>query len=130
MLEQRLSAFPHLVGHQVMLLTTFRKDGRRVPTPVWFVEDAGRLYVYTRPESGKVKRVRSNGRAALAPCDARGNVLGPERAGHARLLPAEAAPAARALFVRKYGVQFRLFDWAGRLQRATPAYIEVTPGAE
>ena len=69
--------FPALRGHQYALLTTFRKSGQPVPTPVWFAEDGGKVYVYTRSDSGKVKRIRAGGRVELAPCDARGTLLGP-----------------------------------------------------
>jgi PPOX class probable F420-dependent enzyme len=128
-LPQTATPFPALVGHQYMSLTTFRKSGAAVPTPVWFVAEGGKLYVFTRPDSGKVKRVRANGRAEVAPSDARGTVLGLVTPGRARILALEEHAHAKALFVRKYGIQFRLFDLVGKLQRAQPAYLEIAPVA-
>lgn len=57
-------------------LQTFRKNGQGVPTPVWFVEENGVLYVRTLARSGKVKRVRNNPHVRVAACDARGNLKG------------------------------------------------------
>ncbi len=50
-----------LSAEKYILLTTFRKDGRAVPTPVWAVRDGEALAVWTRADSGKVKRIRHNG---------------------------------------------------------------------
>ena len=55
-------------------LTTFRRDGTPVPTPVWVVPDGGSLLVVTTASTGKVKRIRHTPRVLLAPCDARGRV--------------------------------------------------------
>lgn len=57
-----------------VLLTTYRRSGVGVPTPVWVVEDGGELLVTTRARSGKVLRVRNDPRVELLPCDIRGNV--------------------------------------------------------
>lgn len=43
-------------GQKYISLTTFRKNGAAVHTPVWFGEEAGKLYVMTRSDSGKYKR--------------------------------------------------------------------------
>jgi uncharacterized protein len=60
-------------------LTTFRRTGAPVPTPVWVVADRsalggrdGDLLVITGAQAGKVKRLRHNGRVLLVPCDRRG----------------------------------------------------------
>lgn len=60
-------------------LTTFRRNGTPVPTPVWVVADRsalggrdGDLLVITGAQAGKVKRLRHNGRVLLVPCDRRG----------------------------------------------------------
>lgn len=99
-------------------LATFRRDGREVRTPVWIAGDAGRLYVYTNAKSGKVKRIRANGRARLAACDARGKLRQPElwREARARLVtdPAAMEPGFAALFA-KYGWQLRVGLLASRI---------------
>lgn len=99
-------------------LATFRRDGREVRTPVWIAGEGKRLYVYTNAKSGKVKRIRANGRARLAACDARGKLRQPElwREARARLVtdPAAMEPGFAALFA-KYGWQLRVGLLASRI---------------
>lgn len=119
--------FPGLQGQQYIRLTTFRKSGVGVPTPVWFTESDGKLYVFTPDGSGKVKRVRASGRVELAPSDARGNPVGPTASGRARLLPPEDSQRVYRLFTRKYGLLMRLFAGLGRLRGAKAVYLEISP---
>lgn len=68
-----------LQREQYVSLATFRKTGKEVLTPVWFAadpKDAKRVWIYTNVNSGKVKRLRNDGRARLAPCTAVGKVTG------------------------------------------------------
>lgn len=97
-------------------LSTFRKTGKEVWTPVWIAPDGERLVVYTNATSGKVKRIRNGGRVRLAPCDMRGGLRGDWVEGQARMLddPAELDRALDAV-VRKYGWQMRLALLASRL---------------
>ena len=53
-------------------LTTDRRDGRAVTTPVWLVARGERFYVGTTTKTGKFKRIRANGRVRFVPCDGRG----------------------------------------------------------
>jgi uncharacterized protein len=93
-------------------LETFRKSGAGVPTPVWFAEQNGVLYVRTIDDSGKVKRVRNNGRARVTPCNARGEVKGEWVEARARIVEdAAEVDAANRLLTAKYGLQKRFFDW-------------------
>ena len=103
-----------------VLLTTFRRDGRLVPTPVWVAPlDGGRLVLVTQDTTGKVKRVRREPRVLLAPCSVRGRPHGRPVDATAELLPeADVAAAERAL-TAKYGLRFRAFDAVeGLLQRS------------
>jgi PPOX class probable F420-dependent enzyme len=97
------SQVPSAVHKQKYIsLTTFRKTGVAVPTPVWFGEEDGKLYVMTRSDMGKTKRVRNNPQVRVAPCTIRGKITGPEFAATARLLPPEDWPKARKTITRKY----------------------------
>ena len=71
-------------------------------TPVWFGEQDGKLYVMTRSDMGKTKRVRNNPQVKVAPCTIRGKVTGPELIATARLLPPEDWPKARKTITCKY----------------------------
>lgn len=121
--------FRALDGQQYMNLATFRKTGAPVKTPVWFVADAGKLYVMTIGTSGKVKRIRANSRVTVEPSDQRGKSLGPEVAGTARMLPEAEVKRADDMLNRKYGLFKKVFDLFAMLNRSIKqrAYIEIEP---
>lgn len=107
-------------GSRYVSLTTFKRDGTAVATPVWAVEDDGELLVWTRDDSGKVKRLRNRSDVTVTPCDARGRTLeGAQPArGTARLMTEEGGlKRVRRAMARKYGWQFRLADSGGALLR-------------
>jgi PPOX class probable F420-dependent enzyme len=54
-------------------ITSFKRDGTGVATPVWFVQEAGRL-LQTDANSYKVKRIRRNPHVTVAPCTATGRL--------------------------------------------------------
>ena len=89
---------------QYLLLTTYRKDGRAVATPLWVVRDGDALAVWTPKESGKVKRLRRRGSVLVGPCDFRGNPLGEQVSGRAMIMDAPGSNRVRRLIRRKYGV--------------------------
>ena|ERR1700733_11614179 len=108
-------------NHKYISLTTFRKSGTGVATPVWFGEDGDRLYVMTRSDMGKTKRIRNNAQVMVAPCTIRGKVTGPQVTAAARILPPEEHAHARQTINRKY--------WVARLPLVwwrTDTYIEIT----
>src|SRR5437016_3165982 len=88
--------FAYLSPYEFVLLTTFRKNGVGVPTAMWFAHEEGKLYMVTGHTSGKIKRIHTNGRVLLAPCDLMGNILGPQIEAYARELPADQHPHADA----------------------------------
>jgi uncharacterized protein len=89
-------------GQKYISLGTFRKNGTRIATPVWFGEDGDKLYVMTRSDMGKMKRIRNNRQVTVAPCTIRGKATGPEVAALARILPPEEHAHARQTVNRKY----------------------------
>ncbi|MFD3923423.1 PPOX class F420-dependent oxidoreductase [Streptomyces sp. NPDC058595] len=91
-------------------LTTYRKDGTGVDTPVWHAVDDGVLYIWTRSDSWKVKRLRNNSRVVVTACDVRGRIApGAATAeGTARLLEGEEAAQVNKFLARKYTWQFWL----------------------
>ena len=123
------SGFPVMEGHSYMSLKTFRKSGKDVPTPVWFAQAGGAIYVLTQANSGKIKRIRANDRVEIAPCDARGQLLGADYVlAQARILPDGAeSKAAHQRLSKKYKLVFTLFMLYFRLRRTDAAYLEITP---
>jgi len=114
-----------LQKHQYILLTTFRKSGEAVPTPVWFASLDGKLYVWTQAISGKAKRLRKGGLVQFAPSTFSGKPLGITCDGTARILPRDKEAAPAQAFIRKYGFLKRLFDWLWR--KTENIYIEIVP---
>jgi PPOX class probable F420-dependent enzyme len=92
---------PTISGKYVSV-TTFKPDGSGVATPVWFVEEAGRLLIDTGGTSYKVKRIRANPLVTIAACSARGRVRGDSTAGHAQVLPVTDVVHVEELLARKY----------------------------
>jgi uncharacterized protein len=103
---------PEIQGQKYLSLTTFRKTGAAVATAVWFGEEGGKLYVMSRSDSGKCKRLRNNPAVRIAPCTIRGRVIGPEFPGRARILPTEDFPRARQTVRRKYWLARVPFLWS------------------
>jgi PPOX class probable F420-dependent enzyme len=99
-----VSDLDELGAAKYVLLTTFRKDGRGVGTPVWLAREGDELFVWTGASTGKVRRIRNNGAVMLAPCSFRGQPSGSAVAGHASLLDAAGSARALALIQRKYGL--------------------------
>ncbi|MPY78890.1 MAG: PPOX class F420-dependent oxidoreductase [Actinophytocola sp.] len=98
------TALRRLADEKYVQLTTFRRDGTPMPTPIWAVADDGELYIWTERDSGKVKRIRNNPRVEVTACDLRGaRTHGETVSGTARLLDAE-TDRVRKLLGRKYGV--------------------------
>lgn len=108
-------------------LTTFRKSGEGVATPVWVARDGEHLYVTTRADSWKVKRLRNNPEVLLAPCDMRGNLTGTQVSGHGEVLDSAASAHVRDLINKRYGLTAKaLFLWeslSARLGRAQPESV-------
>jgi PPOX class probable F420-dependent enzyme len=116
-------------------LATFRKSGARVDTPVWAAPHGGRLYVFVAGDSGKVKRLRNSSRAQVAPCDARGRLIGEWASARARIVnDVVTVDRAYAALRAKYGWQMRLTDLLSRLSgrhgRRAILEIEVLDGEE
>ena len=112
------ATFPNLGREQFIALTTFRKTGQAVTTPVWFAERLGTIYVAVHADTGKLKRLRRSGRVTLAPCTYSGKVIGAVSAGKARILtePEECTAALTAL-ARKYGFMRPLLYFVMNAQR-------------
>lgn len=83
-------------------ITSYRRDGSGVSTPVWFAAEGERLLVMTDSKSGKVKRIRRNPYVTIAPCSGRGKPKAKSMPAHAELLPASEVERAKRLIKRKY----------------------------
>ncbi|WP_458681800.1 PPOX class F420-dependent oxidoreductase [Prescottella equi] len=87
-----------------VLLTTFKKDGSGVPTPLWAAMDGDRMLMWTESKSWKVKRIKNRSRVTVGVCDARGNPKGPQIDATAVVLDAAGTEETRDAIARKYGL--------------------------
>ncbi|MGZ3143205.1 PPOX class F420-dependent oxidoreductase [Lentzea chajnantorensis] len=113
-----------------LLLTTFRKNGTAVPTPVWVVPGEGAVvYAWTARDTGKVKRIRRSGAVEIGACDVRGNPKGASIPARARILDDAASDRVRAGITKKYGILGWLTVFGSRLRRGRTGTvgIEITP---
>jgi PPOX class probable F420-dependent enzyme len=80
------STFTRLAKEKYISLTTFRKTGDAVVTPMWFAESFGIIFVETGANAGKLKHIRHTARVTLAPRTLSGKVTGTAVEGNARIL--------------------------------------------
>lgn len=113
-----MTAIDEISRSKYVSLTTYRKDGTGVATPVWHVVNGGELFVVSDAEAWKVKRIRNNSHVVVTVCGARGGIApgAPSAEGTARLLDEAGTEMARKLLARKY-VLSRLGNWLSRVLR-------------
>ena len=119
--DEKLAPFS---GQKYISLETFKKNGRGVKTPVWFVLHNDAFYLYTEADSWKVKRIRNNPRVRVAICNFRGDIKGPWLDGTASLVEGDGRLAADTLLDRKYFLK-RIFNFLSRINRHTRAMIKI-----
>jgi uncharacterized protein len=131
------ASFPDLGRGQCIALTTFRRTGQAVTTPVWFAIGRGTIYVETHADAGKLKRLRHTARVTLAPCTYSGKVTGAVCEGNARVLTgSEEIMAASVALAKKYGVMRSLHHFVRnarcvlqRKAKVEEVYIAIEPVA-
>ncbi len=89
-------------------LGTYKKNGKAVNTPVWFVTEGGKFFVITRSGTGKVKRLRNNPNVRISPCDFRGKLKGNWVNGIATFGDSVEYPRIMHLRNKKYGFQSKI----------------------
>jgi uncharacterized protein len=105
-------------GGKYLSITSYRRDGTAVATPVWFIESDGRLLVQTGAQSGKVKRIRRNPAVRIASCSASGRLRGEQVPAVAELLPDTEAGQTEQLIKRKYRADLLVITPLRRLYSA------------
>ncbi|MBK1786112.1 PPOX class F420-dependent oxidoreductase [Prauserella cavernicola] len=106
-----------LADEKYVQLTTFRKSGDAVPTPVWAAEDDGELVLFSGRTAGKVKRIRREPHVEVVACDLRGRAThGATVTGVARILDDDASERVRRVIARKYGLSGTITMFFSRLR--------------
>lgn len=111
-----MTAFHDLGDERFISLTTYRRTGAAVSTPVWVAREGDALVVTTPADSGKVKRLRHTPRVEMRPCGRTGKVRdgAPVVAGQVEIVDQDQPQ----LFRSKYGLEYRLFMGIERLGKA------------
>jgi uncharacterized protein len=122
-MNERLKQFE---GKSYLNLETYRKNGKGVRTPVWFVQDGASLRVWTFAGAGKIKRIRRDSSVSITPSDASGKPLGEWMYAQASADDSfEAVQYVEKLMRKKYGVMFALFRGLGKLRKSKSAVLKV-----
>ncbi|MFF0362015.1 PPOX class F420-dependent oxidoreductase [Streptomyces sp. NA02536] len=108
-----------------LLVTSYRKNGTPVATPVWVVRDGDGLGVWTVADSWKVKRIRARGDVLVGPCDVRGNPTGDQVPATAEICDPATTARYRRLIARKYGPVGRLTLLGSRLRRGLTGTVGI-----
>jgi uncharacterized protein len=109
------------------LLITYRRDGSPVPTQLWAAASDEHLYIRTERASGKVRRLRRNPRALIAPATVLGRPLGAPLAVRARILDPPEEPVAERALAGAHGWYRRLFEGSVDTMGVDMCYLELTP---
>jgi PPOX class probable F420-dependent enzyme len=121
-----MTRFEQWFEQQYLNIETFRKNGVSVRTPVWFVKEGDVLYVRTIATSGKVKRIRNNGKVNIAPCKMDGAVLGEWVPAKAReLKDDDTGRKVDKMLDGKYGLMKKMFGLAATLQGRQYTVLEL-----
>jgi PPOX class probable F420-dependent enzyme len=105
-----------LAKAQYILLTTFTKDGRPKPTPIWAAANGDRLLVISEEKSWKVKRIRNTPRVTMATCTMRGRPTSDAVEGTAALLDKSETAAVYDAIGKRYGIVGKVFNLFSKLR--------------
>lgn len=108
--NERLAHAAHPAGAMTVFagrylsVTSYKRDGTAVATPVWFVQEGGRLLVETDAASYKVKRILRNPSVRVAICSMSGRLRGDPVSADAEVLPESEVSRVERLLARKYRI--------------------------
>jgi PPOX class probable F420-dependent enzyme len=122
------SVFEPLVDQKTILLTTYKRDGTGVGTPVHIAVDGDRAFVRTWDSAWKLKRIRNNPGVEVNPSTASGKSTGPAIRARARVLGGDESAYAGKMLARKYPVLHGvLIPLIHRLRGNQTMHVELTP---
>jgi len=121
-----MGRFESLSRQKTVSLTTYRRNGTPVATPVSVVVTGGRAFFRTYAEAGKAKRLRNNPQVLVAPSTFGGKPTGPSIKANARPLDGDDATLSARLLVRKHPILHGIVVPLGhRVRGYTTVYFEL-----
>ncbi|HEX5019254.1 MAG TPA: PPOX class F420-dependent oxidoreductase [Candidatus Binatia bacterium] len=122
------AALDRFVNQKTVLLTSYRRDGTPVGTPVNIAVEGTRAFVRTFDTAWKLKRVRNNPAVEIAPSTTRGKPTGPAIRARARLLAGSEAECASQALNKKHPILHGvLVPLVHRLRGNKAVHIELAP---
>jgi PPOX class probable F420-dependent enzyme len=116
------------IRQKTVLLTTYRRDGTPVGTPVNIAVEGDHAFVRTWDTAWKLKRIRNNPEVEIAPSTFRGQPTGPAIKARARTLAGEESERAGRALARKHPIIHGiLVPLTHRLRGNKTMHIELTP---
>jgi len=106
-------------------LETYRRNGQAVRTTVWFVMDAGTIYIRTDMNSGKVKRIKNNPNIRITPSGARGQLKGKWIEGKIKMAGSLELEHAIQLLEQKYGIQGKIIRIFNKIRNTRPTVLSI-----
>ena len=105
------------LNKEYISLETFKRSGKGVSTPVWFLIDDDKIFIRSYANSGKVKRMRNNPNVKVCPSDALGRPHGLPIKGKAVRVDGDSEIRVSHLLYRKYGLMKMSFDIWGAIKQ-------------
>ena len=115
-----MNLFNKILDSRTINITTYKKFGDVVHTPVWVVTDGTLGYVRTSKSSGKVKRIKNNHRAVIATCTSSGKITGDKIEIKAEVM--ELSRQDYESINKKFRTKYNLLYFAMRLFRRLEPY--------
>ncbi len=122
----RSGPFEELGDSGYLLVTTFKRSGEPVPTPVMFSKHDGKAY-FRREPNAKIGRLRRNPQVRIARCNPRGRPKSPVYEGTARELPPEEHERAWRILRDGYSPAIRVYESTADRMPVELTYVEITP---
>ena len=127
MLQTQTAGFSTFNGCRCLALTTFRKDGQPVMTPVWFAQEDDKLYLLLPADSEVVQRIHENAQVEVAPQDESGKPSGAPVEAMAVVLDGSRAERAGHILNQQASLRRRLYHLLLNVRLSGCVNVEITP---
>jgi PPOX class probable F420-dependent enzyme len=125
MIMSKNNNISQFLNQKYINLETYRRNGQAVRTTVWFVMDAGTIYIRTDMNSGKVKRIKNNPNIRITPSGARGQLKGKWIEGKIKMAGSLELEHAIQLLEQKYGIQGKIIRVFNKIRNTRPTVLSI-----
>ena len=125
MIMSKNNNISQFLNQKYINLETYRRNGQAVLTTVWFVMDAGTIYIRTDMNSGKIKRIKNNPNIRITPSGARGQLKGKWIEGKIKMAGSLELEHANQLLEQKYGIQGKIIRVFNKIRNTRPTVLSI-----